>query len=74
MLGYLYGGKGSGDGRALTSNQSLGVKVATPIGNIFGQFFFGWMADLVGRKRMCRCHFTCRTHGISQFSQMVLSS
>ncbi|EPT01390.1 hypothetical protein FOMPIDRAFT_1023292 [Fomitopsis schrenkii] len=52
MLGYLYGGKGSGATRALTSNQSLGVKVATPIGNIFGQFFFGWMADVVGRKRM----------------------
>ena len=40
MLGYLYGGKGTGSGRTLTSNQSLGVKVATPIGNIFGQFFF----------------------------------
>ena len=68
MLGYLYGGKGSADGRALTSNQSLGVKVATPIGNIFGQFFFGWMADLVGRKRMCRCYFSRRMRGTSHYS------
>ncbi|CCM03080.1 uncharacterized protein FIBRA_05200 [Fibroporia radiculosa] len=47
MLGYVYGKGGS-----LNSNQSLGVKVATPVGNVFGQFFFGWLADLVGRKRM----------------------
>ncbi|PCH42214.1 phosphate permease [Wolfiporia cocos MD-104 SS10] len=51
MLGYVYG-TGAPGSQALTSNESLGVKVATPIGNIFGQFFFGWMADLVGRKRM----------------------
>ncbi|KAF9818562.1 hypothetical protein IEO21_02667 [Rhodonia placenta] len=50
MLGYVYGRTASGF--ALSSNESLGVKVATPIGNIFGQFFFGWMADVVGRKRM----------------------
>ncbi|GBE87936.1 Inorganic phosphate transporter PHO84 [Sparassis crispa] len=47
MLGYVYG-----KGQVLNTNQSLGVKVATPIGNLFGQLFFGWMADLVGRKRM----------------------
>lgn len=53
MLGYVYGRTGSAaSGFALSSNESLGVKVATPIGNIFGQFFFGWMADVVGRKRM----------------------
>ena len=41
-------------GRALNANQDLGVKVATPIGNIFGQVLFGWLADVLGRKRMCR--------------------
>lgn len=48
MLGYLYG-----HNHALNVNQDLGVKVATPIGNLFGQLLFGWLADVVGRKRMC---------------------
>ena len=73
MLGYLYGGKGTGSSRTLTSNQSLGVKVATPIGNIFGQFFFGWMADVVGRKRMCRYHLIHQEHSAARAPQMVLS-
>ncbi|KAH9928425.1 phosphate transporter [Amylocystis lapponica] len=47
MLGYVYG-----KGGTLNTNQGLGVKVATPIGNLFGQIFFGYMADRVGRKRM----------------------
>ena len=40
-------------GPALNSAQSLGVKVATPVGTFFGQLIFGWLADVVGRKRMC---------------------
>lgn len=48
MLGYIYG-----HGHALNINQDLGVKVATPIGNLFGQLLFGWLADVLGRKRMC---------------------
>ncbi|KZO91131.1 phosphate permease [Calocera viscosa TUFC12733] len=47
MLGYVYNGGG-----ALTVNQDLGVKVATPIGTFVGQLLFGWLADVVGRKRM----------------------
>ncbi|KAF8501731.1 phosphate permease [Russula emetica] len=47
MLGYVYG-----HGHALNINQDLGVKVATPIGNLFGQLLFGWLADVLGRKRM----------------------
>ncbi|KZT57934.1 MFS general substrate transporter [Calocera cornea HHB12733] len=47
MLGYVYNGGG-----ALTVNQDLGVKVATPIGTFVGQLLFGWLADMVGRKRM----------------------
>ena len=50
MLGYVYQ-HGSG---ALSTNQDLGVKVATPIGNLIGQLLFGWLADVVGRKRMCK--------------------
>jgi len=48
MLGYVYG-----HNHALNINQDLGVKVATPIGNLFGQLLFGWLADVLGRKRMC---------------------
>jgi hypothetical protein len=40
-------------GGKTTVNQDLGLKAATPIGNIFGQLLFGWLADVVGRKRMC---------------------
>ncbi|KZT22012.1 phosphate permease [Neolentinus lepideus HHB14362 ss-1] len=47
MLGYVYGHK-----FALNSAQSLGVKVATPVGNVLGQLMFGWLADVLGRKRM----------------------
>jgi MFS family permease len=65
MLGYVYGHSkslwryptlivnlGWAD-QKLGTNQDLGVKVATPVGNVFGQVIFGWLADRVGRKRMC---------------------
>ncbi|KAF5367177.1 hypothetical protein D9758_004043 [Tetrapyrgos nigripes] len=39
-------------GQNLNTNQDLGVKVATPVGTLLGQLFFGWLADIVGRKRM----------------------
>ncbi|TFK40044.1 phosphate transporter [Crucibulum laeve] len=47
MLGYVYGAGGK-----LNKNQDLGVKVATPVGTLVGQLLFGWLADIVGRKRM----------------------
>jgi PHS family inorganic phosphate transporter-like MFS transporter len=47
MLGYVYG-----KGQALSPNQDLGVKVSTPVGTLVGQLLFGWLADVVGRKRM----------------------
>ena len=50
MLGYVYNKNGK-----LNINQDLGVKVATPIGTLIGQLLFGWLADVVGRKRMCTC-------------------
>lgn len=47
MIGTIYskGGK-------VTANQDLGLKVASPVGTLVGQLLFGWLADLVGRKKM----------------------
>ncbi|KAH0833118.1 major facilitator superfamily domain-containing protein [Lanmaoa asiatica] len=47
MLNYVYG-----KNAALSTWQSTGIKAATPVGNLFGQLIFGWLADVVGRKRM----------------------
>jgi len=47
MLGYVYG-----KGGKLSVNQDLGVKVAAPVGTLVGQLLFGWLADVVGRKKM----------------------
>lgn len=47
MLGQVYGAGGK-----LNPNQDLGVKVASPVGTLVGQLLFGWLADVVGRKRM----------------------
>jgi PHS family inorganic phosphate transporter-like MFS transporter len=47
MLGYVYT-----KSHALNTNQDLGIKVATPVGTLVGQLLFGWLADVLGRKRM----------------------
>ncbi|KAF9257445.1 phosphate transporter [Marasmius fiardii PR-910] len=49
MLGYVYGKRTD---EQLSTEQSLSVKVATPVGTLVGQILFGWLADRVGRKRM----------------------
>ncbi|KAJ7616421.1 inorganic phosphate transporter [Roridomyces roridus] len=53
MLGYVYGDTPDQHCRpALRSTLALGLKIATPVGTFFGQLFFGFLADIVGRKRM----------------------
>ncbi|KAL0574109.1 hypothetical protein V5O48_007842 [Marasmius crinis-equi] len=55
MLGYVYGAPTKPNtigSEALNADQDLGVKVATPVGTLVGQVLFGWLADMVGRKRM----------------------
>jgi PHS family inorganic phosphate transporter-like MFS transporter len=47
MLGYVYGA-----GQKLNPSQDLGVKVAQPVGTFVGQLLFGWLADILGRKKM----------------------
>ncbi|KAI5478297.1 MFS transporter, PHS family, inorganic phosphate transporter [Pseudohyphozyma bogoriensis] len=49
MIGYVYR---PGSAGALTANQDLGIKIATPVGTLIGQLLFGWLADVYGRKRM----------------------
>lgn len=68
MLGYVYG-----KGQKLNINQDLGVKVATPIGTLFGQLLFGWLADVVGRKRMCECPYSTSVLPPHTPHQMVLN-
>lgn len=65
MLNYTYGQNGMSTHPALsryihpTSTatlstwQATGIKAATPAGNLVGQLVFGWLADVLGRKRMC---------------------
>ncbi|KAF8512253.1 phosphate permease [Gautieria morchelliformis] len=54
MLGNIYGPvtRSARTGASLAKNQDLGVKVASPVGTLCGQLLFGWLADVVGRKRM----------------------
>ncbi|KAI0279766.1 major facilitator superfamily domain-containing protein [Russula aff. rugulosa BPL654] len=47
MIGYVYGQNNN-----LQPGVNFGLKVASPVGNLVGQIFFGWLADLIGRKRM----------------------
>ena len=67
MLGYVYGAGQLfissvppfrplivSSGGKLNANQDLGIKVATPVGTLVGQLFFGWLADVIGRKKMCK--------------------
>ncbi|KAG6917700.1 hypothetical protein DXG01_001471 [Tephrocybe rancida] len=54
MLGYVYGTSFPQNkvGQQLSKTQDLGIKVAAPVGTLFGQLLFGYLADVVGRKRM----------------------
>lgn len=49
MLGYVYANKTKG---VLPTPSDTAIKVATSAGTVVGQFGFGALADIVGRKRM----------------------
>ncbi|KAJ7744750.1 phosphate permease [Mycena maculata] len=64
LLGYVYGHTPDHQCRpTFNSNQTLGLKIATPVGTFFGQLFFGWFADIVGRKRMYGVELVIMTVG-----------
>ncbi|RPD61044.1 phosphate transporter [Lentinus tigrinus ALCF2SS1-7] len=61
MLGLLYGSDGNASldstltslpGRSLSTGQEIGIKIATPVGVLLGQLLFGWLGDMLGRKRI----------------------
>ncbi|KAI0709941.1 inorganic phosphate transporter [Earliella scabrosa] len=58
ILGYLYGSSAMDTAlaslpkRALSTGQEIGVKIATPVGVLLGQLLFGWLGDVLGRKRI----------------------
>lgn len=51
MLGVVYWQHGSTPG-VIPSHSDTAIKVATSGGTVLGQVGFGWLADVVGRKRM----------------------
>lgn len=55
MLGLVYGPHTDINTglKTLAPEQDFGLKIAAPLGSIFGQILFGWLADRLGRKRMC---------------------
>jgi len=53
MLGVVYWQDAPGDAKGVIPNSAdTAIKVATSGGTVIGQIGFGWLADLVGRKRM----------------------
>ncbi|KAM0789097.1 hypothetical protein ACM66B_003154 [Microbotryomycetes sp. NB124-2] len=52
MIGYVYRPQPATGLPALSANQDLGLKIATPVGTFIGQLLFGWLADVYGRKKM----------------------
>lgn len=47
MLGIVYWKTGK-----IPTSADTGIKVATSSGTVIGQLLFGWLADVVGRKKM----------------------
>jgi MFS family permease len=72
MIGAVYG-MGAHKG-ALTPNQDLGLKIATPVGTLVGQLLFGYLADVVGRKKMYGLELMISTYSSMLYSERGLIS
>ncbi|KIX03122.1 uncharacterized protein Z518_06672 [Rhinocladiella mackenziei CBS 650.93] len=49
MIGFCYF---PNHGNKIPQSNDTTIKVVTSVGTLVGQLFFGWLADVVGRKRM----------------------
>jgi MFS transporter, PHS family, inorganic phosphate transporter len=49
MVGYVYFPKTG----ALPTSSDTAIKISTSCGTVIGQLGFGFLADHVGRKRVC---------------------
>jgi PHS family inorganic phosphate transporter-like MFS transporter len=52
MLGVVYWQTAKKNPGTIPSSSDTAIKVATSGGTVLGQLGFGWLADVVGRKRM----------------------
>ncbi|KAF7623956.1 hypothetical protein AFLA_007674 [Aspergillus flavus NRRL3357] len=52
MLGVVYWQDAASRPGKIPYNSDTAIKVSTSGGTVIGQPFFGWLADIVGRKRM----------------------
>ncbi|ERF68382.1 hypothetical protein EPUS_06798 [Endocarpon pusillum Z07020] len=52
MLGVVYWHDAKSKPGTIPSSSDTAIKVATSGGTVLGQVGFGWLADIVGRKRM----------------------
>lgn len=52
MFVYVFWGYGTHYGGKIPSPTQTLIKVSTSVGTVIGQLFFGWIADVVGRKKI----------------------
>lgn len=52
MLGVVYWQDAKSGAGKIPSSADTAIKVSTSGGTVVGQLFFGWLADIIGRKRM----------------------
>lgn len=52
MMVYVFWGYGTDHGGKMPSSTQTLIKVSTSVGTVIGQLFFGWIADVAGRKKI----------------------
>ena len=52
MFAYVFWGPEYGGNGNIPSSTTTLIKVSTSVGTVIGQLFFGWIADVIGRKKI----------------------
>ena len=52
MFAYVFWGTDYGGKGTIPSSTTTLIKVSTSVGTVIGQLFFGWIADVIGRKKI----------------------